>query len=128
MNRRKRLCSAFVDHFTIALVGVPVAMLIDKLIKQESIGIGVLCIIYANKDFLQGRSIAKRILGFVVVNRRTKSAASPLRCFIRNITILIWPIEVIMLLINPARRLGDYLAGTECVDCSNQASSNDLVG
>ena len=120
MDRRKRLLSAFVDHFAMAFIGVPIAMLIDKLANQELLGLGVLWLIYANKDFLQGRSIAKRKLGLVVINHRTGLTAGPFRCFIRNATIVLWPIELVMLLINPARRLGDYLAETECQEIENE--------
>ena len=35
-----------------------------------------------------------------------------MKCFIRNLTIPIWPIEIIFVLINPKRRLGDFIAAT----------------
>lgn len=34
---------------------------------------------------------------------------------LRNITLIIWPVEVVVSLINPGRRLGDFLAGTRVV-------------
>lgn len=72
--------------------------------------------IYLNKDFLNGRSPAKRILGYQVLDRKTEEPASELQCFIRNLTIcLIWPIEVIVGLISPERRIGDFLANTKVI-------------
>src|SRR6185437_6853965 len=60
-------------------------------------------------------SAAKRVLGFQVVNNRTGLPAGPLRCLVRNLTILLWPIEVVAAMINVNRRIGDHLAGTRLV-------------
>jgi uncharacterized RDD family membrane protein YckC len=71
--------------------------------------------IYFCKDSINGRSIAKRILKLQVVDNSTEQVASPLKCFIRNIFIIIWPIEGIIALANPSRRLGDRVAGTKLI-------------
>jgi len=71
--------------------------------------------IYFCKDCINGRSIAKRILKLQLVDNITGQVASPLKCFLRNIFIAIWPVEVIVALINPSRRLGDRVAGTKLV-------------
>lgn len=57
--------------------------------------------------------MAKRIFKFQVVDFKTNKPANSIKCLIRNLTILIWPVEVIMALINTERRLGDYIAGTK---------------
>lgn len=71
--------------------------------------------LYFCKDCLNGRSLAKRITRLQVVDHRTGKVASAFKCFIRDLFIVLWPVEVIMTLINPARRLGDYVAGTSVV-------------
>ncbi len=71
--------------------------------------------LYFCKDCINGRSIAKRILKLQVVDNGTGEVASPLQCFIRNISCIIWPVEVIMALVNPNRRIGDHVAGTKLV-------------
>lgn len=71
--------------------------------------------LYLCKDVIDGRSIAKRILKLQVVDNSTGKVASSLKCFVRNIFCIIWPIEVIVALINPGRRLGDRVAGTKLV-------------
>lgn len=71
--------------------------------------------IYFCKDCINGRSIAKRILKLQVVDNSTGQVASSLKCFIRNTFIIIWPIEAIIALTNPSRRLGDRVAGTKLV-------------
>ena len=71
--------------------------------------------LYLCKDCINGRSLAKRMTKLQVVNHRTGIAANPLRCMVRNIFIAIWPIELIVALINPERRIGDHVAGTRLI-------------
>lgn len=68
--------------------------------------------VYFNKDILHGRSLGKRVIKLQVTDNKTGVAASPLQCFVRNMTIFLWPIEVLITLFSPARRLGDFIAGT----------------
>jgi len=68
--------------------------------------------LYFCKDCINGRSIAKRITGLQTLDYRTGQVATPLKCFIRNLSCIIWPVELIAVLVNPQRRLGDRLAGT----------------
>jgi antitoxin component YwqK of YwqJK toxin-antitoxin module len=83
---------------------------------------------YFNKDFFDGRSPAKRILKIQVINHKTGKVAGPLKCLLRNLTIPIWPLEAIFILINPQRRLGDYIAGTriESYDSENIKQKKEL--
>lgn len=74
--------------------------------------------LYFNKDIFLGRSIAKRIFKFQIVDAKTNLPANPLRCFVRNITVIAWPIEFIISLINNQRRVGDFIAGTKLVPYS----------
>lgn len=70
---------------------------------------------YLNKDAIEGKSPAKRILGFVIVDNKTGEIASPIKSLIRNVTLVFWPIEVIFSLFSPERRIGDYIAGTKVI-------------
>lgn len=69
--------------------------------------------LYFNKDICMGRSIAKRILKLQVVDIKTGLPANALKCFLRDLTIILWPIEVIVGLENNERRIGDFIAGTK---------------
>lgn len=71
--------------------------------------------VYFCKDCINGRSIAKRILKLQLVDNKTGQVASPLKCFARNIFCVLWPIEGIVALINPSRRIGDFVAGTRLI-------------
>jgi uncharacterized RDD family membrane protein YckC len=81
--------------------------------------------LYFNKDIISGRSPAKRILKLQVVNAKTNTPANPLRCLLRNITVVLWPIEVIAALINNERRIGDYIAGTRLTTYSAEQHKED---
>jgi len=71
--------------------------------------------LYFCKDVLNGRSIAKRILKLQIVDNDKGLAATPVQCLVRNIPLLLWPIEVIISMTNTSRRLGDRLARTKLV-------------
>jgi len=71
--------------------------------------------LYFCKDSVNGQSIAKRILKLQVIDSRTGLVASPMKCLIRNLSIILWPVEVLASLINTSRRLGDRIAGTKLV-------------
>ena len=68
-----------------------------------------------NKDCINGMSAGKRTFGFKILDYQTKEIASDFQCMLRNITMIIWPLEVLMIIINPNRRLGDYIAKTEVI-------------
>jgi hypothetical protein len=69
--------------------------------------------IYFNKDIYRGRSLGKIRSGLQIVDIKSGRAADPLKCLIRNLFIFIWPIELIIVLVSPQRRLGDFVAGTK---------------
>lgn len=71
--------------------------------------------LYFCKDSINGQSPAKRILKLQVIDKATKKPSTPIKCFIRNIFTILWPIELVASLINPNRRIGDYVAGTMLV-------------
>lgn len=81
--------------------------------------------VYFCKDSFHGRSIAKRILKLQVVEHSTGQPASPIRCLVRNLSIMFWPIEVIATLANPERRLGDRLAGTRVIKLDDTAAGTN---
>jgi uncharacterized RDD family membrane protein YckC len=73
-----------------------------------------------NKDFFNAKSIAKRHYGYQVVDIKTNRPANELQCVIRNSTMIIWPIEVIISIFNSKKRLGDLIAGTKLVDVDKE--------
>lgn len=71
---------------------------------------------FLNKDLINGRSIAKRVYGFKVIDIETEDSPGFIKCLIRNITIFFFIVELPFLFFSPNRRLGDYLAGTMTIE------------
>lgn len=117
----ERLKSMLLDHVIICFIILPIFMIpfaigmeSEKRWINETIML-LLFGIYLNKDFLQGRSAAKRILGQVVVDKITNKPANELKCAIRNFTDILWIIEVVIVVFSPSRRIGDLIATTKVV-------------
>jgi uncharacterized RDD family membrane protein YckC len=90
---------------------------IDNVLFDGKFNIGVVIFsitlfVILNKDYYRGRSVAKRVLGYQIRDVKTNEIASPTQCVVRNITCFMWPVEAVFILINPSRRLGDFIAGT----------------
>ena len=128
--RLRRIASMLLDHFLMCILIIPPAIILT--IISENIGLKMndgmgffvfflIVFIYLNKDFFKGKSPAKRILGYQVINRKTEKPATELQCFVRNLTICVaWPLEVIIGFINPQRRIGDFIANTKVVESEKE--------
>ncbi len=143
MTAGKRIGAMLLDHivmtFVIMIIALPTMMAkFNNAFGDEPLtpkgGIDwsliLMCFgmaLYFNKDMIQGKSIAKRALKQEVVDIKTGEVASSLKCFVRNLTIAIWPIEVIVVLISPARRIGDFMAGTRVELMTDDRNSKPKV-
>jgi uncharacterized RDD family membrane protein YckC len=127
VSRKLRVLSMLLDHVLLCLVCIPPLLLLPTVGKG---GFYALLVPYLNKDFLQGRSPAKRLLG-LHLHETTGRPANELRAFLRNVTCLLWPVEVLLLALGSPKRLGDYVAGTQVVKSTTTASTRswyqDLV-
>lgn len=119
-----RLASMLLDHiFMCIILIVPIVVLNLLSSGQDDNGLGPvvqlalvgLLVLYFLKDSFDGRSLAKRITKLRVVNNTTGETASAARCFVRNIFIIIWPIELLISVFSPQRRIGDFVAGTKVI-------------
>ena len=127
-----RIASMVFDHIIMTMISMVffMPMMVDLFLsafnishKQAEINLnGPLVYIglagfavYLCKDSINGRSIGKRIFNLQVIDTETEEAATPLKCFIRNICCIIWPVEAIVILFSPERRLGDRIARTKVV-------------
>lgn len=123
----KRLASMLLDHFiTCFILMLPVFAILflasnpneDRPMMApgfQFVFLGLM-FLYFFKDSFGARSIAKRMTKLQIVDNSTGKAASVMQCFFRNLTIVIWPVEVIMTLFNSQRRIGDFIAGTKVVN------------
>ena len=111
-SRTLRLRSMLGDHIIMCMLCIPVAMLLFPVIVKEAFYF--MLVPYLNKDFLQGRSPAKRLVGLQVQDK-SGAPANELRAFLRNVTAMLWPVEVLLIALGSRKRLGDYVAGTQVV-------------
>jgi uncharacterized RDD family membrane protein YckC len=124
MTRATRLGSMLLDHFVICFTLLPILIVLSMVLKLfnlsqpfeahpvETAAFYFVVVVYFNKDFIKGRSVAKRLMGSMVVDNKTGNQANEFKCLLRNITIPIWPLEVLVTLISPSRRIGDFIANT----------------
>ena len=68
--------------------------------------------LYLFKDNFTGQSIGQAIIGISTVHNDT--AVRPVRALVRNLFLLIWPIELLLFLFS-GKRLGDIVTKTETV-------------
>jgi uncharacterized RDD family membrane protein YckC len=136
-SRIHRISSMLLDHLILTFLIVPPAIITTIIGQQIDLEIGSktnatmflsMLFIYLNKDFWKGKSPAKRILGYQIIDKKTERAASELQCFIRNLTICVaWPLEVIVTLINPKRRIGDFIANTKVISSQKEKLKTILI-
>ena len=138
-----RLVSMLLDHFimSFAAMAFMVPLIISAIPAPDetmyepskpilSQGLGFIALIgfaiYFCKDCIQGRSIAKRALKLQVVEQASGKVAPPLKCMVRNLFCIIWPLEVIFTFLNPSRRIGDFVAGTKVVPFNSELEQPKL--
>lgn len=117
----KRILAFLIDHiiicFAFALLGVVEMFLktdIEPFWKMYYIFLLAFMFIYFFKDVLGGQSIGKRLTKIKVVDFNGNKPRV-LNLIVRNITILIWPIEALLVFLGK-QRLGDKLAKTKVVE------------
>jgi uncharacterized RDD family membrane protein YckC len=78
-------------------------------------------IMYLFKDIFKGKSIGKRILRLAVRDSfNDQVVPTNFKLLLRNVTIIIWPIEAILVLFTN-KRIGDFISKTQVIkDKKNQ--------
>jgi len=115
-----RILSAIIDQISLVVVSIIIFSISEKLAStpQEinSIEVNTAIVLFSfflNKDIYFGKSIGKYFTGLRVVSARTGNPASPIQCALRNLFVLLWPLEALFLFLSPKRRIGDFVAGTK---------------
>jgi len=128
-SRKRRMAAFLIDHilFTFLIAGI-VFLLIMPAISDDTEPEGVvltlflvivpLVIAYMAKDAVRGISPGKWIAGIMVRDADDpEQVPSVRRLLIRNIFIVMWPVEFLVLALSPdKRRIGDKLAQTIVVN------------
>ncbi|WP_432663681.1 RDD family protein [Wukongibacter baidiensis] len=128
----ERLISFLLDHlivcvlFMIGIIGI--ISIFDVTSDEASWIFGIplflgIPLIYGLKDIFNGRSIGKRAFSLGVrCVENPDEVPDKWRLFLRNITIVIWPIEFFIIIFNSkGMRLGDMLAKTIVVKLEKES-------
>ena len=67
------------------------------------------------RDIIGKKSIGKRIFKLKIINKGNNSETNSIKRFLRNVTWLLGPIDIIVFLISK-ERLGDKIIGTNVVE------------
>lgn len=121
-SRSSRIFAFIIDHFILTLIIVfPFFFILmneelQLVFKFAFIGIWIFLalILYALKDSFKGKSIGKHMMGIAVRDENQQGDVPSIsRLFLRNIMLVIWPVEFIILAANDRKqRLGDKIAHT----------------
>lgn len=109
-----RLLAAYIDNMCVAVCCLPLFLLV---IDRRSAGrVALLGACYLTLFILRDAlrlSLGKRLMRFEVCRADTGEGATVPQRILRNLTLLLWPVEAILLLASrDSRRLGDRLCGT----------------
>ncbi|MDR0290769.1 MAG: RDD family protein [Treponema sp.] len=122
----KRIIAGFIDYLIACLIQMVLMALffLKPLMGLESdeitfnVLVRGLVISYCSisfliiRDIIGKRSIGKRFMKLKIVNKNDGNESNFLKRFVRNITWLLGPFEIIVFLITK-ERMGDKIAGTD---------------
>ena len=112
-----RLKSMIVDFSIMCVTSIPFVLLIfifklENVLAFQVFVISLLSSLFICKDLVGEKSIGKRVVNLKIICV-DQSRVSPFKLILRNIFSFIWPIEIVMCLINPERKLGDIVFKTK---------------
>ncbi len=124
-SRKRRIVAFLIDHFVMSFLMVFVAFLLlgpnfmnenneDRMITIMLIVMIPGFLIYFAKDTIKGISVGKWTLGIMVRDEKEQNEVPSLgKLFARNLFIILWPIEFIVLAVSKSKkRLGDKIFKT----------------
>lgn len=131
-SRKRRIAAFFIDHFVMTFLIVVIAFLslgsnfmdengTDKMFKTMLYVMLAGFLLYFAKDSIKGISVGKWMMGIMIRDENNPNEIPSIgRLFLRNLFILIWPVEFIILATNDdKKRLGDKVAKTAVVKNPN---------
>ncbi|MCI8778509.1 MAG: RDD family protein [Bacilli bacterium] len=121
---RKRILAMIIDYFILLLFLEIIIYLysyfnnIDPLFLHNDIEIVIALLMLTLKDLIfKNKSIGKKIMGIEVRYNDNKIPSFPI-LILRNITVIIWPIECLLILLKK-NRIGDIIFKTKIVLTDN---------
>ncbi len=139
-NFMRRFTACIIDLFVITLIMIGVAAIdlgtdfFDKyeLTYIQTTLFTIIClglILFFSKDSYRGISFGRWIMGIMVRNDVDNEVPSYMSLFIRNLFILVWPVELIILLVNTdKKRLADKVSKTIVLENSKETNRLFRIG
>lgn len=135
-SRKRRIVAFFIDHFILTFLIVAISFmslgtgfldenstrtLMSKLLPVIAIGF----FLYFAKDSIKGMSPGKWIMGIRVRDEKNPNEIPSVgKLFIRNLLLIVWPIEFIALVSSlDKKRLGDKIAKTSVFKYQNKLNA-----
>src|SRR5690606_11498653 len=132
-SRKRRIAAFIIDHFVMTFLMVSIVFIAlgpnfmdennpSKMMTTMFVVMIPGFILYFAKDSLKGISTGKWIMGIMVRDENNQNEIPSFgRLFLRNLFIIIWPVEFIVLATNhQKKRLGDKVAKTVVVKNPNK--------
>lgn len=139
-SRKRRIAAFLIDHFVMTFLIVLIVFILlgpnfmdennpSKMISTILFVIIPGFILYFAKDSYKGISVGKWIMGIMIRDENNNNEIPSIgRLFLRNLFILIWPVEFIVLATNNQRqRLGDNVAKTVVVKNPNKSEKTPRI-
>ena len=86
----------------------------------------ILGAIALNKDLVNGQGVVNRHFGYRVVEADTEMTSTPIKCMLRNLTVILFPFEFFILQ-RSDKRLGDMIFGTKLLKVTPTSSETILT-
>ncbi|MDR0227785.1 MAG: RDD family protein [Flavobacteriaceae bacterium] len=134
-SRKRRIAAYVIDHFVLTFLMVAILFLFSRDVIMDwdnpeeivPVLLSVLVpgfILYFGKDSYRGISVGKWMMGIMVRDENDFNKVPSInRLFLRNLFLMVWPMEFIVLAISEQKkRLGDTVAKTVVLRNSTQSS------
>ncbi|WP_177764456.1 RDD family protein [Flavobacterium sp. I3-2] len=132
-SRKRRIAAFLIDHFVMTFLMVLIVFIAlgpnfmdennpSKMMTTILLVMIPSFLLYFAKDSLKGISVGKWIMGIMVRDENNQNEIPSFgRLFLRNLFIIIWPVEFIVLATNDKKkRLGDQIAKNVVVKNPNK--------
>lgn len=122
---KKRLKAFLIDIAILAVLEIFILIILIINVNKSFLCIyGITTVItlglFFLKDVINGQSIGKRILKLQVISENGK-VASLQNVIVRNMIALLQPVDVLYMINNKGKRLGDIICKTKVVNASQKA-------
>lgn len=128
MNMTNKRLEAFIIDVIVSFVaGIPfllLSILLSNSLTWMSFALAFMCALLFCKDVNNGRSFGKNNAGLCVLSEKNEKVPSISILILRNLFYILWPVEIMLLISNSKKRLGDYVMRTKVVSCAKVSKSS----